>query len=184
MHILISDILHVNPKKCKTVVKFPTSAHKKNWGRFLGMVIYLPRFQPWLASDTSTLSELLGEYTKWIWMNTHDQAFKGLKEGVNCSKILRPSRIKSKELQYLTCDASDMRLGSWIGQDTLAAIRPWCLHRRNFNSELLRYSSFQKELLPIIDNLHVLEAELRVDKFMIMPYYKALLTFIQRMPNN
>ena len=84
-HILTSDRLHVDPKKRNMIPEFPTPTHKKDLRGFLIVVNYLQRFVAGLASDTSTLSELQGEYTKWIWTDTHDQAFKKLKEIINSS---------------------------------------------------------------------------------------------------
>ena len=65
-HILTSDWLHVDPKKQKTILEFPTPTHKKDLRGFLGVVNNLQRFLPGLTSDASTLLELQGEYTKWI----------------------------------------------------------------------------------------------------------------------
>ena len=50
---------------------------------FLGVVNYLQQFLSGLACDGRTMSELRGEYTIWIWIDTHDQTFKRLKELVN-----------------------------------------------------------------------------------------------------
>ena len=66
-------------------------------------------------------------------MDNRDQAFKRLKEVMNTSQKLRRDNNKSKELKYLICDASDVRLGSWIGQGTLDIIRPSCYHSQKFN---------------------------------------------------
>ena len=111
-HILTSDGLYVDSKKRKTIVEFPTPTRKKDFRGFLGVVNYLQQVLPGLASDASTLSELREEYTKWIWRDTHDQAFKRLKELVNSSQILRPWNKESKEPKYLICGASDVGLGS------------------------------------------------------------------------
>ena len=84
-YILTSGGLHFDLKKRKTILEFPTPTYKKDLHRFLGVVNYLQQCLPGLASDTSALSELHGEYTKWICTNTHDQAFKRPKELVNSS---------------------------------------------------------------------------------------------------
>ena len=106
------------------MLEFPTPTPKKDLREFLGVVNNLQRFLPGLASDASTLSELQVEYSEWTWTDTYDQAFKRLTELVNSSQILRPWKNKSKETKYLIRDASDVGLGSWIGQGTLDAIRP------------------------------------------------------------
>ena len=65
-YIFTRDRLHVNPKKRKTVLEFPTPTCKKDLHGFLGVANYLQLFLLGLALDTSTVSELQGEYTKWI----------------------------------------------------------------------------------------------------------------------
>ena len=175
--ILMSDGLHVDPKKRKTILEFPTPVHKKNLHGFLGVVNYLQRFLLGLASNPSTLSELQEEYIKWIWTDTHDEAFKRLKKLVNSSQILKLWN-ESKELKYLRCDTSNIGLGSWIGQGTLDTIRPSYFHRWKFNPAQLRYPTFQNQLLAIIDSLHFFEAQLREHKFVILTDYKLLLTFM------
>ena len=112
VHILTSDKLHIDTKKRKTLLEFPTPAHKKILCGYLGVGNYLQRFLLVLASDASSLLKLQGEYTKWIWTDTHDQAFKRLKELVNSSQILRPWNNECKEPKYLICDTSNVGLVS------------------------------------------------------------------------
>ena len=75
--------MHVNPKKRKTILEFATPTCKKDLRGLLGVVTYLQRFLPGLTSDASSLSELQGEYAKWIWTDNHDQGFKRVKELMN-----------------------------------------------------------------------------------------------------
>ena len=63
-HISTADGLHVDLKKRNTILEFPPPTHNKDLQGFLGVVHYLQRYLPELASDASTLSELQGEYTK------------------------------------------------------------------------------------------------------------------------
>ena len=86
-HILTLDGLDVDREKWKTILEFSTPTRKDLRG-FLEVVNYLQRFLPGLAFDASTLSELQGEYTKWICTDIHNQAFKRLKELVNSTQIL------------------------------------------------------------------------------------------------
>ena len=183
-YILTSDGLHVNPKKRKMILEFSTPARQKDLYGFLGMVNYLQRFLPRLASNASILLQLQGECTKWIWTDTYDQAFKRLKKLMNSSPILRPWNNKSKEPKYWIYDASNVELGLWMGQGTLDAIRPSCFHSQKFNPAQLRYSTYQKELLTIIDSLHYFEAQVRGHKFVIVTDHKPLLTFRQRTPDS
>ena len=60
---MTTDGLHVDPKKRKTILEFPTPTRKKNFHRFLVVGNYLQRFLLGLAPDTSILLALYGEYT-------------------------------------------------------------------------------------------------------------------------
>ena len=161
-----------------------TPTRKNDLHGFLGLVNYLQPFLPGLAANASTLSELQVGYTKLIWTDTHNQAFQRLKELVNSPQILRAWDNECKELKYLICDASDVGLGSWIGQGTLDAIRPSCFHSLKLNPGQLRYPIFLKAMLAIIDSLHFFEAQLRGYQFVILTDHKLLLTFMQRTQNS
>ena len=124
--------------------------------------------------------DLQGEYTKWIGTDTHDETFKILKELWNSFQILRPWNKESKEPKYLICDDRNVGLGSWIGEGAFDTIRQSCFRSRNFNPAQPRYRTFQKELLAIIDSLHIVEAQLRGYKCVILTDHKPLLPFIQR----
>ena len=62
--ILTSNGLYIDFKKRKTILEFPTPTRKKDLPEFLEVVNYLQQFLLGLASHTSTLSELEGQYTK------------------------------------------------------------------------------------------------------------------------
>ena len=66
----------------------------------------------------------------------------------------------------------------WIGQDTLDAIRPACFYSWKFTFAQLRYTTFQKELLAIIDSSHIFVAQLREHKFVILADHKPLFTYM------
>ena len=94
--------------------------------------------------------------------------------------MIEPWHNTSKEPKYLICNASDIGLGSWLGQGTLDRIRPARSHYRKFNPAQLSYATLQKELLAITDSLKFCEAQLRGTKFPIPTVHKPLETFIDR----
>jgi hypothetical protein len=64
-HILTPDGLHMDPKKRKKVLDFKVPVNRRELRGILGVVIFLSKFCPELASWSSTLSELQGENTTW-----------------------------------------------------------------------------------------------------------------------
>jgi len=121
-HILTPDGLHMDPKKRKKVLDF--KAPKNHWELrgIVGVVIFLSKFCPELASWSSTLSELQGVNAPWRWTDTHTRALEKIKELVNSPQIIKPWDHFSEAPKYMLCDASDIRLGSWIGQGELGSI--------------------------------------------------------------
>jgi len=57
-HILTPDGLHMDPKKFKKVLDFKVPSNRRELRGTLGVVIFLSKFCPELASWSSTLSEL------------------------------------------------------------------------------------------------------------------------------
>jgi len=80
VHILTPDGLHVDPKKRKKVLDFKVPSNHRELRGILGVVIFLSKFYPELASWSSTLSELQGENARWRWTDTDTIAREKIKE--------------------------------------------------------------------------------------------------------
>jgi len=143
-HIFTPDVLHMHPKKRKKVLDFKVPSNCREFRGILGVVIFLSKFCPELASWSSTLSELQGENAPWRCTDTHTRALEKIKELVNSPQLLKPWDHFSDMPKYLVCDASDIGLGSWIGQEELGSIRPYRFHSRKFSPAQLKYSTYQK----------------------------------------
>jgi len=178
-HILTPDGLHMAPKKRKKVLDFKVPSNRLELQGIRGIVIFLSRFCPQLASWSSTLSELQGENAPWRWTDTHTRALEKIKELVNSPEILKPWDHFSEAPKYMVCDASDIGLGSWIGQGELGSIRPCRFHSRKFSPAQLKYPTYQKELLAIVNSLKSFEAQLRDYKFTVLMDHQPLLSFLR-----
>jgi len=120
-----------------------------------------------------------GENAPWRGTDTHTRSLEKIKELVNSPQILKPQDHFSEAPKYLVCDASDIGLGSWIGQGELGSIRPFRLHSRKFSPVQLKYPTYQKELLAIVDSLKFYEAQLRDHKFTDLTDHQPLLSFLR-----
>jgi len=150
----------MDPKKCKKVVDFKVPSNRRELQGILDVVIFLSKFCPELAGWSSTLSELQGENTLCRWTDTHTRVLEKIKELVNFPQILKPWDHDSEAPKYLVYDASNIGLGSWIGQGELGSIRPCRFHSRKFSPTQLKYPTYQKEVLAIVDSLKFFEAQL------------------------
>jgi len=178
-HILNLDGLHNDPKKRKKVLDFKVPSNRWELRGILGNVIFPSMFCPELASCSSTLSELQGENAPWRWTDTHTRALEKIKELVNSPQILKPWDSFLEAPKYLVCDASDIGPGSWIGQEDLGSIRPYRFHSQKFSTEQLKYRTYQKELLAIVDSVKFFEAQLRDHEFTVLTINQPLLSFLQ-----
>ena len=88
--------------------------NKEDLQRFLGMITYLEKFLPNLATETAPLRLLLEKGTEWSFDKPQQQAFEKLKDLVTESPVLKffdPSLpIK------VTSDASQHGLGAILEQ--------------------------------------------------------------------
>ena len=169
----------MDPKKRKKVLNFKVHSNRRALRGILGVVIFLSKFCPELASWSSTLSELQGENAPWRWTDTHTMAVEKIKELVNSPQILNPWNHFSEEPKYLVCDGRDIGLGSWNGQGKLGSIRPCRFHYQTFSPAQLKYPSYQKEFLAIVDYLKSFEAQLRDNKFTVLMDHQPLLSFLR-----
>jgi len=64
----------MDPKKHKKVLDFKVPSNRGELRGILGVVLFLSKFCPELASCASTLSELQGENAPWRWTDTHTRA--------------------------------------------------------------------------------------------------------------
>jgi len=132
-HILTLDGLHMDPKKRKKVLAFKVPSNRRELRGILVLVILLSKFCSELASWSSTLSELQGKNALWRWMDTHTRAHEKIKELVNSPQILKPWDHFSEAPKYRVCDASDIGLGSSIGQGGLGSIQSCHFHSRKLS---------------------------------------------------
>jgi len=98
---------------------------------------------------------------------------------VNSPQILKPWDHFSEAPKYLACDASDIGLGSCIGQGELGSIRPCRFHSQKFSPAQVKYPTYQKELLAIVDSLKFFDAQLRDHKFTVLEDHQPLLSFLR-----
>ena len=175
-HILTPEGLSADPQKIRKIFGFSEPQDKKQLQAFIGIVNYLSKFLPHLASIAACLTDLQSTTHTWRWTDTHKEEFNQCKDLINSGQVIQLWNSNSEEPKYLICDASDIGLGSWLGQGTLDRIQPARFHSRKFNPAQLNYPTLQEELLAIIDSLKFFEAQLRGTKFTILPDHKPLET--------
>ena len=64
-HILSGDGIRADPKKISAIRDMPAPCNKEDLQRFFGMITYLGKFLPNLATETAPLRLLLEKGTEW-----------------------------------------------------------------------------------------------------------------------
>ena len=118
------------------------------------MVNYLHQFAPNLATVSSSLTELAGSTATCDWTPVHSNSFQKVKNTLAADAAVRPLNYNSSESIYVVTAASLIGTGAWVVQAANKnEIRAEHFHSRKFNTAEENYSTFDKELLAIVDGL-------------------------------
>jgi len=142
------------------------------------MVNYLSHLIPHLVDMAAPLTEMPGATATWNWTPTNTKAFNHPKAAMSGDPAVRPINYHSADQIYLVADPSLIGTSAWIGQGpTLQTIIPADFHSRKFNLAQENYSTFDKELLAIVDALEHFRSEITGCSFIILIDYKPLVSF-------
>ncbi|HLP34462.1 MAG TPA: reverse transcriptase domain-containing protein [Amoebophilaceae bacterium] len=178
-HVITKEGLKPEEKKINEILDWPTPPNRKSLQSFMGLVNYLSQFLPHLATTAAPLTEMCGATAAWEWRPLHDTSFQQCKDLVSAGGIIKPLSYTSDEPIYLITDASTIGTGAWVGQGpTLDKLRPAGFHSRKFNPAQQNYTTFNKELLAIVDALEHFRPILTGTTFTILTDHKPLITFM------
>ena len=126
----------------------PTPESPADLCRFLGMVQYLAKFVPNLASNSSALRQLLVKDANWEWTEEHTKQFADLQFLVTNSPVLKyfDPNLPVK----LSVDASKSGLGSVLLQLHKDDWHPVAFASRALSKTERRYSQIEKETLAVV----------------------------------
>ena len=113
-HIFIDKGVKADPSKIEAITNMPSPESPADLRRFLGMVQYLAKFVPNLASNSSALRQLLVKDANREWTEEYTKQFADLQFLVTNSPVLKyfDPNLPVK----LSVDASKSGLGSVLLQ--------------------------------------------------------------------
>jgi len=177
-HVITQRGISPIQKSVQKILHWPQPQNRKMLQEYMGMVNYLGHLIPHLADMAAPLTEMAGATATWDWTPTHTKAFNHTKAALCADPTVRPINYHSADQIYLIVDASLIGTGTWIGQGpTLQTIIPADFHSRKFNPAQENYSTFDKELLAIVDALEHFRSELTGCSFIILTNHKPLVSF-------
>lgn len=113
-HLLSADGVRPTDEKIAAVKSFRTPATSEEIRSFLGLVGYVGRFIPDLATKTHSLRQLMTSKDTFNWEKSHDEAFDKLKDLVTSAPTLQ--YFNHERRTRLVVDASPVGLGAVLIQ--------------------------------------------------------------------
>ena len=140
-HIVGAEGLQPDPRKIDSILSMDPSSSLTDLQTFLGMVQFLSRFIPNLATAAADLWGLTEKTSEFIWSPEHQSAVDRIKQLITAPKALR--YFNSAQPVTIQVDASQRGLGAVLLQDNGPV---------EFASKLLsetesRYSNIEREML-------------------------------------
>lgn len=78
-HILTADGVKPDPRKIEAINELESPTNKKGLQQFLGMINYVGKFIPNLATEFEPLRKLLQKEQEWVWAEGQQKSFERLK---------------------------------------------------------------------------------------------------------
>lgn len=171
-HIITEQGLKPDPSKILSVKNFPVPISQKQLKSFLGLSGYYRRFIRNYGKIAKPLTALLKNDIMYDWTNTCQQAFETLKNALISEPIL--SYPNFDKPFNVTCDASNLAIGSVLSQGPIGQDLPIVYSSRVLNKAEQNYCTTEKELLAIVWSLKQLRPYLLGRKFYIVTDHQPL----------
>ena len=115
---------------------------------FLGLITYVGRFIPNLATVAEPLRQLTRNNTKFEWGTSQREAFESLKSAISSQQVM--AHFNPAANTVLTVDASPFGLGALLAQETGKGLQPVAYASRTLSSVERRYSQTEREALAVV----------------------------------
>ncbi|KAL6335115.1 hypothetical protein AAG906_027175 [Vitis piasezkii] len=180
----ISDSLWVSPTqvvpkklefykaKVELIVKLPPPTNVKGIRQFLGHAGFYRRFIKDFSKISKPLCELLVKDAKFVWDEKCQKSFEKLKQFLTTAPIVRAPNWK---LPFeVMCDASDLAMGSVLGQREDGKTYVIYYASKTLNEAQRNYTTTEKELLAIVFALDKFRAYLVGSSIVVFTDHSAL----------
>ena len=141
-HLITAEGIKPDPTKLKALQEMPEPRNQEELATFLGMVNYLSRYIPDLATINQPLRQL-GQQEEFIWTRGHSEAVQRIKDSI-CRNLYHYDP-NAKEIE-LTTDASKHGLGAHMSiKGNVVSFASKALTKTEQN-----YAQIEKELLAVV----------------------------------
>ena len=87
-HVFGTDGLRPSPDRIQAILNMPVSQDETSLQRFMGMVNFLHKFIPNLASINKPLLDALEKSVEWHWMEAQQKAYQELITCITLAPVL------------------------------------------------------------------------------------------------
>ena len=134
--------------KIQAVKDFKEPSNVGEIRSFLGIVNFLSKFVPNLATEAEPIRRLTRQGTPWRWGYEQQRAFCNLKDRIADGRTLAHFDPGAKTI--LTVDASPVGVGALLAQETKQGIKPIAYASRTLTSVERKYSQTEREALAVV----------------------------------
>lgn len=147
-HTLSSDGVAPTEDKVRSILQFRAPQTKEELRSFLGLVTYVSRFIPNLATVNYPLRELLKQKIQFEWKPEHQSSFDQLKQMIGSLDHL--GYYDPKDRTLLVTDASGVGLGAVLLQFKKNQPRVIGYASKSLSETEKKYPAIEKEALGIV----------------------------------
>lgn len=148
-HTISADGIHPSTDKVEAIKAFPAPKCQKDIHSFLGMINYLTRFIPNLASETAKLRKLLRKDIPWRWTEEENQVFEKLKEMLTSNLVV--AHYDQSLPTSLIVDASPEGIGAILTQEQVdGTLKPVYYASRALTKQEKKYCQTEREALAVV----------------------------------
>lgn len=147
-HILSEKGIKPGIDKLEAIRRFREPKTGEEVRSFLGLVNYLSKFIPDLATLTYPLRQLTIQKQHFVWKSEHQAAFSKLKEHMTCPTTL--GYFDDADRTQLIADASPVGLGAVLIQINEKGPRIIAYASKSLSDVERRYAQIEKEALALV----------------------------------
>lgn len=169
-HILSAEGIRPTEDKIQAIKSFKAPNSKEELRSLLGLINYVGKFMPDLATLTDCLRQLIKKEAKFEWLDEHGKALQKIVSIMSNCKTL----FDAKEKTRLVTDASPFGLGAVLIQETSEVERDISYAAKSLSETEKRYCTTEKEALAVVWGVEKFKMYLLGLKFELETDHKAL----------